>query len=32
MYLAERTLDRIHGGEEKTVPLEVAMKRHSLED
>ncbi len=32
MYLAERALDRIRSGEEKTVPLEVAMKRHGLED
>jgi len=32
MYLAERTLDRIRSGDEKTVPLEVAMKRHGLED
>jgi len=32
LYLAERTLDRIRGGEEKTVPLEVAMKRHGVED
>jgi RHH-type transcriptional regulator, rel operon repressor / antitoxin RelB len=32
MYLAGRTLDRIRSGEEKTVPLEVAMKWHGLED
>jgi RHH-type rel operon transcriptional repressor/antitoxin RelB len=32
MYLAERTLDRIRSREEKTVPLEVAIKRHGLED
>jgi len=32
LYHAERTLHRIHTGEEQTVPLEDALKRHDLED
>src|SRR6266700_7416150 len=32
LYLAERTLDRIRSGEEQTIPLEDALKRHGLED
>jgi RHH-type transcriptional regulator, rel operon repressor / antitoxin RelB len=31
LYLAERALERIHRGEEETVPLEDALKRHGLE-
>ena len=31
MYLAERVMDRIRTGEERTVPLENVMKRHGLE-
>ena len=30
-YLAEGVLDRIRSGEEKTVPLKTAMKRHGLQ-
>ncbi len=32
IYLAERTLRRIRGGKEQTVPLENVLKRHGLED
>ncbi len=32
MYLAERVLQRIRSGEEQTVPIEDALKRHGLED
>jgi RHH-type rel operon transcriptional repressor/antitoxin RelB len=32
LYLAERALERIRSGEDKTVPLEEVMKRHGLED
>ena len=32
LYQAERTLDRIRTGEERTVPLEDVLKRHGLED
>ncbi len=32
LYLAERTLDRIRSGEEQTIPLEDALKRHGVED
>jgi len=32
MYLAERVLQRIRSGEEQTIPLEDALKRHGLED
>ena len=32
VYLAERVLDRVRKGEERTIPLEDAMKRHGLED
>src|SRR6266478_6018099 len=32
MYLAERVLERIRSGEEQTIPLEDALKRHGLED
>jgi len=31
VYLAERALERIRKGEERTVPLEDAMKRHGME-
>ncbi len=31
LYLAERVLDRIRKGEERTIPLEDVMKRHGLE-
>lgn len=30
LYLAERALERIRSGEERTVPLKEVMKRHSL--
>jgi RHH-type rel operon transcriptional repressor/antitoxin RelB len=32
IYLAERTLRRIRGGKEQTVPLKNVLKRHGLED
>ena len=32
LYLAERALGRIRGGEEPTIPLADALKRHGLED
>jgi RHH-type transcriptional regulator, rel operon repressor / antitoxin RelB len=32
LYLAERALERIRSGEEKSIPLEEVMKRHGLED
>ena len=32
LYLAERTLERIRSGEEQTIPLKDALKRHGLED
>jgi RHH-type rel operon transcriptional repressor/antitoxin RelB len=32
IYLAERTLQRIQDGEERTIPLEEVLKRHGLED
>jgi RHH-type rel operon transcriptional repressor/antitoxin RelB len=31
MYLAEQSLERIRSGEEPTIPLEDALKRHGLE-
>lgn len=31
MYLAERALERIRTGEERTIPLKDVMKRHGLE-
>jgi RHH-type rel operon transcriptional repressor/antitoxin RelB len=31
VYLAERALDRIRKGEERTIPLEDVMKRHGME-
>ena len=31
VYLAERVLDRIRKGKDRTIPLENAMKRHGLE-
>jgi RHH-type rel operon transcriptional repressor/antitoxin RelB len=31
VYLAEEVLERIRRGEERTIPLEVALKRHGLE-
>lgn len=30
LYLAERALERIRSGQERTVPLKDAMKRHGL--
>jgi RHH-type rel operon transcriptional repressor/antitoxin RelB len=32
MYLAEDRLERIRSGEEVTIPLEDAMKRHAVEN
>ena len=32
LYAAERSLERIRSGDEQTVPLEDALKRHGLED
>jgi len=32
LYQAERILERIRSGDEKTVPLEGVLKRHGLED
>jgi RHH-type rel operon transcriptional repressor/antitoxin RelB len=32
LYQAERTLNRIRSGDEQTIPLEDALKRHGLED
>ncbi len=31
VYLAERVLDRIRQGEERSIPLEDVIKRHGLE-
>ena len=31
VYLAERVLDRIRKGEERTIPLADVMKRHGME-
>lgn len=31
MYLAEQALERIRSGEEPTIPLKDALKRHGLE-
>lgn len=31
LYLAERALERVRRGEERTIPLKDAMKRHGLE-
>jgi RHH-type rel operon transcriptional repressor/antitoxin RelB len=31
LYLAEEVLERIRNGEERTIPLKNAMKRHGLE-
>jgi RHH-type rel operon transcriptional repressor/antitoxin RelB len=31
MYLAERALERIRSGEEETIPLKDALKRHGLQ-
>jgi RHH-type transcriptional regulator, rel operon repressor / antitoxin RelB len=31
LYLAERALERIRSGEEHTIPLKDAMKRHGLQ-
>jgi len=30
LYLAEQALERIHRGEERTIPLKAVMKRHGL--
>ena len=32
LYQAERILERIRSGDEKTIPLEDVLKRHGLED
>ena len=31
LYLAERALERIRSGEERTIPLKDAIKRHGLQ-
>lgn len=31
LYLAERTLERIRSGEERTIPLKKVMKRYGLD-
>jgi len=31
VYLAERALDRIRKGDERTIPLDDVMKRHGME-
>jgi len=31
LYLAEHALERVRSGEERTIPLKTAMKRHGLE-
>ena len=30
LYLAERALERVQSGEERTIPLKNVMKRHGL--
>ena len=30
LYLAERSLERIRSGDERTVPLKTVLKRHGL--
>ncbi len=32
IYLAERSLARIRRGEEQTIPLQDALRRHGVED
>jgi RHH-type rel operon transcriptional repressor/antitoxin RelB len=32
IHLAERTLQRIQDGEERTIPLKDVLKRHAVED
>ena len=32
VYLAEKALERIRRGDERTIPLEDALRRHGLED
>jgi RHH-type rel operon transcriptional repressor/antitoxin RelB len=32
IHLADRTLKRLHDGEERTIPLKDLLKRHGLED
>ncbi|HEX3376618.1 MAG TPA: DUF6290 family protein [Candidatus Acidoferrales bacterium] len=32
IHLADRTLQRIHDGEERTIPLKDVLKRYGLED
>jgi RHH-type rel operon transcriptional repressor/antitoxin RelB len=32
VYLAEQVLERIRSGDEQTIPLKDALKRHGLED
>jgi len=32
IYLAERSLGRIRRGEEQTIPLQDALRRHGVED
>ena len=31
VYLAERALERIRNGKDRTIPLEKVMKRHGME-
>lgn len=31
LYLAEGVLERVRSGEERTIPLKTALKRHGLE-
>lgn len=31
IYFAEQTLERVRSGEERTIPLKDALKRHGLE-
>jgi len=30
LYLAERVLERVEGGEERTIPLKDVLKRHGV--
>ena len=32
IYLAERALERIRNGDDRTIPLEKVMKRYGMED
>ncbi len=31
IYFAEQALERVHSGEERTIPLKDVLKRHGLE-